>query len=109
MNEYMTDEELIKFISGIEENDCVKAPPEIKEKVFEKIDVKNQILEYKRFRNRVIAAVAAILIFTAIIPSGRIFAAKAKDDRQLKLHGTSIVSDYTNGHLFSELLHGKEE
>ena len=109
MSEYMTDEELMKFISDIEENDYVKAPPDIRKKVFEKIDTQNQILEYKRFRNRVIAAVAAIIIFTAVVPSGSIFAGKSKEDSQQILHNTNIISEYTNGHFFSELLHGKEE
>lgn len=66
-NDYMSDEDLLKFISEVEE-DLVAAPPEMKEKVFDRIDKKSQILEYKRFRNRVVAAVAAIVISVSFMP-----------------------------------------
>ena len=73
MNEYMSDEELLKIIADIENCDLVEAPPSIAEKVIETIDKKDKILEYKRFRNRVIAAVACILLVTISLPElGRI-------------------------------------
>ena len=88
MNEYMTDEELLELISDIEECNLVKAPPEIEEKVFDKIDKKKQIIEYKRFRNRVILAVAAAVIIISI-PFEMIV----------------DVPDFTGSHYVSDLLH----
>ena len=57
MNEYnyLSDNELERLIADIEENDIVKAPPHFKQEIIERIDKRKQIIEYKRFRNRVIA------------------------------------------------------
>ena len=59
MNEYnyLSDNELERLIADIEENDIVKAPPHFKQEIIERIDKRKQIIEYKRFRNRVIASV----------------------------------------------------
>lgn len=68
MREYMTDEELLKLINEVEKNDIVEVPPGLTEIVIDKINRKNKLIEYKRFRNRVIASVAAILIVTINAP-----------------------------------------
>jgi len=68
MNDYMTDDELEKFISEVEKNDLVKAPSYIEKKVFDEIDKVKQIAEYKRFRNRVMVSIAAIIVFSSLMP-----------------------------------------
>lgn len=68
MNEYLSDEELKSFISHIEEKELVSAPPFVKEKVFNEIDKVKQIAEYRRYKNKVIAGVAAVIILSSFLP-----------------------------------------
>lgn len=68
MKGYLSDEELTSFISDIEENELVSAPPFVKEKVFNEIDKVKQIAEYNRYRNKVIAGVAAAIVMTSFLP-----------------------------------------
>ena len=107
MNEYLTDEELLKLISDVEENDLVEAPPEIVEKVLEKIDKKKQIIEYKRFRNRVITSVAAIIILTTF--SSNWFKISYAEINKLETTNNKIFTYFDNSHYISDLLNGKEE
>lgn len=123
MNEYMTDEELNQFISNIEENDLVEAPPEMETKVFNKINKKSQIIEYKRFRNRVVAAVAAILIIPTVAPMWEGIIPKSiirmtydvdayielENNRQSEINGMRGMEITVNSHYISDLLNGSEE
>lgn len=104
MREYMSDEELLMFISDIEENDLVKAPPEIENKVFERIDKKNQLVEYRRFRNKVIAAVASIVVLTAFVPYNGEFLQDNLTIIHLKneRNATEKISDETGNGLFRD-------
>lgn len=103
MNDYMTDEELFKFISDIEECDLVNAPPEIEQKVFDKIDKKAQILEYKRFRNRVIIAVAAAVAIVSI-PYEKIIDLSGYEYVRLSEYDEGIIDSLANRHYISDLL-----
>lgn len=123
MNEYMTDEELLKLISDIEENNLVKAPPEIETKVLSKIHRNKQIIEYRRFKNRVITAVAAILIITvfaptleSIIPEKIILTSydtdvytKIENNTLNEIFGVKMLGDIANSHYISDLLNEREE
>ena len=100
MNNYMTDEELLNFIADIEENELVNAPPQIEEKVFVSIDRHHQIVEYKKFRNRVIASVAAILIVISFVPE------RIKPMPEIVTHSWG---DLLNSHFVSDLFYGREE
>lgn len=103
MNKYMTDEELFKFISDIEECDLVNAPPEIEQKVFDTIDKKKQIIEYKRFRNRVIIAVAAAVAIVSI-PYEKIIESAGYEYVSLSEYDEGIISSLAGGHYISDLL-----
>ena len=123
MNEYMTDEELQKLISDIEENNLVKAPPEIETKVFNKIHRNKQIIEYRRFKNRVITAVAAILIITAFSPTLEGFIpevflqttynkdvyTKLENNTLNEILGVKMLGDIANSRYISDLLNEREE
>lgn len=100
MNKYMTNEELLDFISNIEENELVKAPPQIEEKIFARIDRHRQIVEYKKFRNRVIASVAAILIVISFVP---------ESIKPMSKIMPQSLGDLLNSHYVSDLFYGREE
>lgn len=69
--EYLTDEELNSLIADVEQNDLVAAPPNILGSILEELPQNNasdKIVEFRRFRMRVIAAVAAVVAFVMIVP-----------------------------------------
>lgn len=115
MNEYMNDEELLQFIADIEKNDIVKAPPMIAEMVFEKIDNKDRIIEYKKFRNRVIAAVACILVITVVVPEWIKFSPEVtasyfpQNEKKVDLVDSKIFGGLGDTHYISEFMNGREE
>lgn len=115
MNEYLNDEELLQFIADIEKSDLVEAPPMITEKVFEKIDKKNQIIEYKKFRNRVIAAVACVLVIAVIGPEWIKLSPKIttvyseKNEKQFDLADSQIFGGLCGTHYISDFFEGREE
>lgn len=97
MNGYMTDEELLKLISDVEENDIVEAPPQLAEKVIEKVNKKNRVLEYRRFRNRVIASVAAILVVTISGPKWLAHIPEKEMFISYNYEPSYHISDFLNG------------
>lgn len=82
--EYLTDEELSALIEDVEQHDMVTAPPALRGAIvdaIESLEKKNdKIVEFRRFKARVIAAVAAIVILVMIMPeiSGKIPEREAK-------------------------------
>jgi len=79
--EYLSDEELNNLIMDVEQNDMVTAPPNIQGSILEELDElvrysvelpqKSQgdkVVEFRRYRLRVIAAVAAVVAFVMIVP-----------------------------------------
>ncbi len=115
MNEYMNDEELMQFILDVEKNNLVDAPPEMTEKIFEKIDKRSQILEYRKFRNKVIAAVAAILIFTLVTPAWLMSGNEASSPFWQQSHEVAelaeakMFSGLKDMHYINKLMNRKEE
>lgn len=125
MNEYLTDEELLKLISDIEENDLVQAPPQMAESVFKRIDKKNQILEYRRFRNRVILAVASILVLVTLAPvweqlvpqsmsqspwgTENVIENNMDETTTDRVDSSRSFVEFVNGHYISDILNGSEE
>lgn len=113
MKEYMTDIELLDFISDIENKDLVKAPPGLSEAVLERIDKRSQIIEYKRFRNKVIAGVAAILILVPVGPGLLRLIPENKPDfiynGFFKIQDTEFFDDFGQSHYISDFLNGRED
>lgn len=108
MNKYMTDEELLQYISDIEECDLVKAPPHIVDKVLDKVDKKTQLIEYRRFRNKVIASVAAILVIASFAPEGvKLFSEKMYI--HFEMPNTYLFSNIGNSYYISDFLNEREE
>lgn len=70
--EYLTDEELSALIEDVEQHDMVTAPPALRGAIVDAIESlekkHDKVVEFRRFRARVIAAVAAIVIFVMIMP-----------------------------------------
>lgn len=115
MKEYLSDAELLQFVADIEKCDLVEAPPGIAEKVLDKIDKKDQIIEYKKFRNRVIAAVACILVLTVVVPEliklrPEILSSELiKNEEKVDLAGTQIFGGLCDTHYISDFMNGREE
>lgn len=115
MKEYLNDEDLLQFIADIEKCDLVEAPPDIAEKVLDKIDKKDQIIEYRKFRNRVIAAVACILVFTMVAPDWiklkpEILTLELmKNEEKVDLAGSKIFGGLCDTHYISDFMNGREE
>lgn len=115
MNEYLSDEELLQYIAGIEKCDLVDAPHGITEKVLDKIYKKDQIVEYRKFRNKVIAAVACILVLTVIVPewikfrSGISASELIKNEEKVDLAGSQIFGGLCDTHYISDFMNGREE
>lgn len=75
---YLSDEELERLMSEIESKDMVFAPPGIQEQVLRALDETSyvtkershadKIREFKRYRFRVIATVAAAVIAVFVLP-----------------------------------------
>ena len=107
---YLSDNELERLIADIEENDIVKAPPHFKQEI---IDKRKQIIEYKRFRNRVIASVAAIIILSVVTPSIKqmmpINISMVIAENNLDLRGQRLLSNFGNTHYISDLLNRRED
>lgn len=108
MNKYMTDEELLQYISDIEECNLVEAPPHIVDKVLDKVDKRAQLIEYRRFRNKVIASVAAILVIASFAPEGvKLFSEKAYI--HFEMPNTHLLSNIGNSYYISDFLNEREE
>lgn len=108
MNKYMTDEELLQYISDIEECDLVEAPPHIVDKVLDKVDRKPQLIEYRRFRNKVIASVAAILVIASFAPEEvKLFSEKTYI--HFEMPNIRYLSNIGNSYYISDFLNEREE
>lgn len=85
--DYLSDEELSKLISDVEQNDMVMAPPDMLGSILAQIDVKmsegeksnitvladrkaskDAIVDFNHYRARVIASVAAVVAAVMIVP-----------------------------------------
>lgn len=110
---YLSDDELSRLIADIEENDMVKAPPHFAQEIIDRIDKRKQIIEYKRFRNRVIASVAAIIVLSVVTPSiKQMMPANISTviaENNLDLRGQRLLSNFGNTHYISDLLNRRED
>lgn len=124
MKEYMTDDELLNLINDIEEHDIVQAPPRLSKEIIYKIEKKNKIIEYKRFRNRVITSVAAILIVTISAPCSTNYISenienlshyenvlnyKNTKDKLMDTTQNQMFINFEESHYISDLLNRKED
>lgn len=108
MNKYMTDDELLQLISEIEDCNLVEAPPNIVDEVLDKVDRRSQLIEYRRFRNKVIASVAAILVIASFAPEGvRLFSEKTYTN--FEMLNTNLISNIGNSHYISDFFNEREE
>lgn len=123
MNEYMTDDELSKLIADVEEHEIVKAPPGMFDAVLDKVAKRSKVTMYKRFRNRVIASVAAALVITATVPGwmklipetvftklGAIYNYENyESEAYIGKNETYLISNLGNNYYISNYLNGSEE
>ncbi len=85
---YLSDKELEQFILNIEENELVKAPPDLLDKIITQIDsisendndqiekkkelennsVQNKVKEFREYCFRVITSVAAAIVLVFLLP-----------------------------------------
>ena len=76
--EYLTDTELESLILEIEQNELVSAPPNLQDQILEVLDqeakaleeqkVRDKIIEFKRYRFRVMTTVAAAVLAVFLLP-----------------------------------------
>lgn len=76
--EYLTDAELDSLIQEIEQNEVVPSPPDLQEqilealaqetKVLEERNARDKVIEYKRYRFRVMTTVAAAVLVVFLLP-----------------------------------------
>lgn len=109
--EYLSDEELNNLILDIEENNLVDAPSYIQSNIIEIINnnANKRIAEYRRFRNQVIAAVAAILV---IIPFAPKFSVLIQDNIERASVASERITDASKYLIYDEGLNspdGKDE
>ena len=76
--EYLTDTELESLILEVEQNELVSAPPNLQDQILEVLDqeakaleeqkVRDKIIEFKRYRFRVMTTVAAAVLAVFLLP-----------------------------------------
>ena len=76
--EYLTDERLERLILETEQNELVPAPPDLQDQILEALaweeetleerNARDKIIEYKRFRFRVMTTVAAAVLAVFLLP-----------------------------------------
>ena len=76
--EYLTDTELESLILEVEQNELVPAPPNLQDQILEVLDqeakaleeqkVRDKIIEFKRYRFRVMTTVAAAVLAVFLLP-----------------------------------------
>ncbi len=76
--EYLTDAELDSLIQEIEQKELVPTPPDLQEqilevlaqeaKVLEERNARDKVIEYKRYRFRVMTTVAAVVLVVFLLP-----------------------------------------
>ncbi|MBR2950732.1 MAG: hypothetical protein IKC46_12880 [Lachnospiraceae bacterium] len=65
--EYLTDTELENIICQIEENELVKAPPDLPEHLLKALE-QEKIIEFRRYRFRVLTTAAAAILVVFLMP-----------------------------------------
>lgn len=114
MKEYLTDDELLNFIADVEKNELVTAPPDIKDSVLGRIRRK-RVAEYKRFRNRVVVAVAAMLAIVIVTPEWMkqnretISAYLQKNYSPIYFEETGILAGLGDNYFISNFVNEREE
>ena len=76
--EYLTDTELESLILEVEQNELVSAPPNLQDQILEVLDqeakaleeqkARDKIIEFKRYRFRVMTTVAAAVLIVFLLP-----------------------------------------
>ena len=76
--EYLTDAELESLIQEIEQKEKVSAPPDLQDQILEVLvqeakaleerNARNKVIEYKRYRFRVMTTVAAAVLVVFLLP-----------------------------------------
>ncbi len=76
--EYLTDAELESLIREIEQNELVPSPPDLQEQILEVLaqeakameerNARDKVIEYKRYRFRVMTTVAAAVLVVFLLP-----------------------------------------
>ena len=76
--EYLTDTELESLILEVEQNELVSAPPNLQDQILEVLDqeakaleernARDKVIEYKRYRFRVMTTVAAAVLVVFLLP-----------------------------------------
>ena len=76
--EYLTDTELESLILEVEQNELVSAPPNLQDQILEVLDqeakaleeqkARDKIIEFKRYRFRVMTTVAAAVLAVFLLP-----------------------------------------
>ena len=76
--EYLTDTELDSLIREIEQNELVSAPPDLQDQIMEVLNqethaleeqkARDKVIEYKRYRFRVMTTVAAAVLVVFLLP-----------------------------------------
>lgn len=106
--EYLSDEELNNLILDIEENNLVDAPSYIQSNIIEIINnnANKRIAEYRRFRNQVIVAVAAILV---IIPFAPKFNVLIQDNIERASVASERITDASKYLMYDEIQDAPEK
>ena len=75
---YLTDAELESLIREIEQNELVSTPPDLQDRILEVLDqekkaleerqARDKVIEYKRYRFRVMTTVAAAVLAILLLP-----------------------------------------
>ena len=75
---YLTDAELESLIREIEQNELVSTPPDLQDRILEVLDqekkaleerqARDKVIEYKRYRFRVMTTVAAAALAILLLP-----------------------------------------
>lgn len=75
---YLTDAELESLIRKIEQNELVSTPPDLQDRILEVLDqekkaleerqARDKVIEYKRYRFRVMTTVAAAVLAVFLLP-----------------------------------------
>lgn len=75
---YLTDAELESLIREIEQNELVSTPPDLQDRILEVLDqekkaleerqARDKVIEYKRYRFRVMTTVAAAVLAVFLLP-----------------------------------------
>lgn len=128
--EYLSDEELNNLISDVEQNDMVTAPPDILGSILEQIDVipecveevekithitdrkeeavSDKIIEYKKYRFRVIAAISGVVAAVMIVPEITNIIPKSQfADKKIVLEDQGWSEAISSSHYISDFINNR--